>query len=205
MPNPSLKLKRVLAIAGAFALTSAALAADPAGAHSVPKGEILPPVKQGLPAMLASFATFLIVLAVLSKTVWPQIKKGLSDRENKIREEIEGAEMARQQAKDALEQYQQSLAQARAEAQRMLEQAKAQQQAEIAQRKQQMDAELSELRAKAMADIEAARRGAISDMYAQAAQLATTAAGKILRREVNAQDHQRLIDESLAHLNAGRN
>ncbi|NBW89583.1 MAG: hypothetical protein EBR51_06680 [Gammaproteobacteria bacterium] len=44
-----------------------------------------------------------------------------------IREEIESAEMARKQAKDALEQYQQSLAQARAEAQKMLETTKAQQ------------------------------------------------------------------------------
>lgn len=205
MTNTATTHLRAAAFLGALTLAGVAIAADTAGAHGVPKGEILPPVKQGLPAMLASFATFLIVLTILGKTVWPQIQKGLTDRENKIKEEIEAAEMARLQAKDALEQYQQSLAQARAEAQKMLEQAKAQQQAEIAQRKQQMDVELSELRAKAMADIEAARRGALNDMYSQAGQLATMAAGKILRREVNAGDQQRLIEESLSHLTSGRN
>ena len=77
--------------------------------------------------MLVAIGVFAVVFVILAKAVWPKILGGLKDRENKIREEIEGAELARQQAKDALEQYQQSLAQARAEAQKMIETTKAQQ------------------------------------------------------------------------------
>lgn len=173
------------------------------GGHEKPG--VLPTPEQGITPMVTALVVFVAVFLILKVKVWPLIVKGLKDRENKIREEIEAAEMARQQAREALEQYQQSLAQARAEAQRLLEQAKAQQAAEVAARKQQMDAELAELRARAMADIDAARRAALNEIYAQTAELAAAAASRILRRQVNADDQKRLIDESIAQLAGARN
>ncbi|MBM4109137.1 MAG: F0F1 ATP synthase subunit B [Phycisphaerae bacterium] len=195
-------IPRFLGLATPFMLAPLCLAGG-GGGHEEPS--VLPSAEQGITPLVTALVVFVAVFAILSLKVWPKIVKGLKDRENKIREEIEAAEMARTQARDALEQYQQSLAQARAEAQRMLEQAKAQQQAEVAARKQQMDADLAELRAKAMADIDAARRAALSDIYTQTAELAAAAASRILRREVGAGDQKRLIEESLAQLAGARN
>jgi F-type H+-transporting ATPase subunit b len=185
-----------------------ALAADEhAGAAHLPTNtEALGDVKAGVYTAVTALVVFCIVFAVLATKVWPAISKALDERAGKIREEIEAAEMARQQAKDALEQYQQSLAQARAEAQKMIESTKAQQAALAAELRAKADAELNQMRDRAMRDIETAKRAAVSEIYSMGTSLAVAAAGKILRRNVNSDDTQRLVEESLQQLQtAGKN
>ncbi len=186
---------------------AAVLAEDPphaADTHAAAAGhevvEALPTPAQGIVTGVTAIVVFLLVFAVLAVKVWPTITKALDERASKIREEIESAEMARKQAKDALDQYQQSLAQARAEAQKMLEQTKIQQTALAAELKSKADAELSEMRERAMRDIESAKRAAISEIYSDAANMASLVAGKILRREIRPSDQQALVEESLAKL-----
>lgn len=165
----------------------------------------VPTVKQAMAPAIATLIVFGVVLFVLSTQVWPKISAGLAERESKIRSEIKNAEDARRQAKEALEQYQQNLAEARAEANKMIEQARQQQQSVANELKAKADAELSAMREKAMKDIEGAKRAALAEIYAESTSLATTMAGKILRREVGAGDQQRLVDESLAELGRSRN
>jgi F0F1-type ATP synthase membrane subunit b/b' len=56
-----------------------------------------------------------------------------------------------------------------------------------------------------MKEIDQAKRAAVSELYADATNLATMVAGKILKREINAQDQQRLVEESLGQLQSLRN
>ncbi len=171
-----------------------------AGDHEVVGA--IPTVKQGVVTGLTAVIVFSLVLAVLMAKVWPAITKGLDEREAKIRGEIEAAAAARKQAAEALESYQQNLAEARAEAQKMLEDTRVQQQKLAAELKSKADGELNEMREKARRDIETAKRAALGEIYAEAANLATLMAGKILSREVSAADHQRLVEESLNELQA---
>jgi F-type H+-transporting ATPase subunit b len=197
-------MSRMMIIASTIAigiLPTLALAADEA--HS--KASPIPKFNEGLFTALAAIAVFLICMTVMGTMVWPKISKGLSDRENKIKEEIEAAEMARQQAKDALEEYQQSLQKARAEAQKMIDQARAQQTALAAELKAKSDAELAANRERALRDIESARKAAVAEIYGEATTLATTMAGKILKRQMNPGDMQGLIDESVAQLQGMKN
>lgn len=173
--------------------------------HGPGTAGVLPTAQQAIVPAIVSLVVFAVVLAVLSLKVWPAISKGLKDREDKIRNEIDSAEMARKQAKDALEQYQQSLSQARAEAQKEIDKARAQAQAIGAELKQKADAELSAMREKAMRDIDAAKRAAVSEVYAQGTQLATIMAGKILERSVNAGDTDKLFQDSLQQLQGMKN
>jgi len=179
-----------------LALAGAALAEG--GEHD--PASVLPSPQQGLVPLVTALIVFLIVLGVLSTAVWPKILKGLKDREDKIRDEIQSAEMARKQAKDALEQYEKSLAEARTEAQKMLEKARSQQQALADELRAKADAEMAALKDKARREIEAAKREALAELYQTAGDLATGAASKILRREVNAGDSRRMVDETLAQL-----
>jgi F-type H+-transporting ATPase subunit b len=159
----------------------------PAAAHEgggEPKAGVLPTVEQGIAPSVISLVVFGLVLAVVATKVWPQIAKGLDERATKIRDEIAAAEAARKQAKEALEQYERSLAEARAEAQRMLEKTKAQQQELANELKAKADQELNAMKDRARRDIESAKRAAISEIYNEAANLATSVAGKILQREV---------------------
>jgi F-type H+-transporting ATPase subunit b len=160
----------------------------------------IPAIPEGLPAAIAAWIVFFIVLGVLAKVAFPMIAKGLEARENKIREEINSAENARKQAKDALAMYERNLAEARAEAQRMLEKTRAQQQSLSDELRSKADTELAQMKERARRDIEIAKRAAIEEIFREGARQATDIASKILEREVTAQDQQRLIDDSLREL-----
>ena len=156
-----------------------------------------------LPAVTA-FVVFGIVFVVLAKFVWPTVSKGLDERNAKIVGEIKAAEEARAAAKAAQAEFERSLANARDEAANMIKQARADAQRVADELKAKNDQELAEKVARANADIEAARKAAVADMQAQASVLATEIAGKILRRQVNDQDNQRLVQESLKELATSR-
>jgi F-type H+-transporting ATPase subunit b len=174
-------------------------------AHGHEEVGAMPTKAQGIATAVTAIVVFTLTAAFLMIKVWPTIGKALDERANKITGEIEAAEAARKQAKDALDQYQQSLSQARAEAQKEIDKARAQATIIAAELKAKADVELSQLRERALKDIEGARRAAVADLYSEAATLATTMAGKILRREVNAGDRQKLVDESVAQLQNNRN
>jgi len=189
-----------LASLAMLALPTLALAAED-GAKPDPVGT---PMSSLVPLIVA-MVVFIIVLGFLAVAVWPKIVKGLDERANKIREEIASAEAARQQAKDALDQYQKSLAEARTEAQKMLDATKTQQTKLAQELKAKAEIEASDLKDKALRDIEAARKAAVSEMYNDAANLATMIASKLLAREVSSGDQQRLIDEAIGEMNASNN
>lgn len=196
-------MTRILARAAAFAAVAAlpalALAADE---HGHTKLAPMASAKEGIVAGVTALVVFAIVAAVLALKVWPVISKALDERAEKIRSEIESAEMAQKQAKAALEQYEKNLAEARAEAQKMLNDAVTQQQALVADQKAKAEVEISAMRDRARRDIESAKRAAIEEVYAAAVSQASAMAGKILRREISAGDQQRLVEESLAELQA---
>lgn len=171
-----------------------------AGGEHHGKSSVIESPKAGVIPAATAIVIFLIVFGILATTVWPKIVAGLDERNEKIMGEIAAAEEARKQAKEALDQYEQNLADARAESQKMLEETKAQQASLAANLKATADAELAAMREKAIADIDAAKKQALNELYGESVNLATVMAGKILAREVSADDQQRLMDESLAEM-----
>ncbi|MEM7628237.1 MAG: F0F1 ATP synthase subunit B [Planctomycetota bacterium] len=183
----------LLTLAG---LPAIALAADEGGYPKPVPGSTLEVIMPGLMTIIV----FFVVLAFLALNVWPKITKSLDERNEKISSEIEAAEAARKQAKDALDEYERNLAEARAESQQMLEETRAKQGELAAELKAKADQELGAMRERAKADIETAKRAAINEIYAHSVTLASAMAGKILQREVTPEDQQRLIDETLSEL-----
>lgn len=198
----SLRLPITLAAVTVLALAAPeALAAD-AGKEAV---GAIPTVKQGLATGITALVVFAIVAAFLGAFVWPKIGSALDERANKIREEIESAEAARKQARDALDQYEASLAEARAEAKQMLETARADQQKLAAELRAKADAEVASMKERALKDIDSAKKQALSEIYTDAAAIATAAAGKILKREISAEDQRDLVEESIQQFKAANN
>lgn len=169
-------------------------------AHGAGKASVIETPKAGIIPAITAIVIFVIVFAILSVAVWPKIVSGLDERNAKIVGEIAAAEDARKQAKDALAEYEKSLASARAESQKMLEDTKSQQVALAAQLKANADKELTVMREKALGEIESAKKQALSEIYSESVNLATVMAGKILQRQVTADDQQRLMDESLQEM-----
>jgi F-type H+-transporting ATPase subunit b len=171
---------------------------DAHGADSSPS--LLKGPNEALITAITTILVFVVLIIVLGKAAWGPIVKGLAAREGKIRQDIEEAERARAAAEASLKEYNARLAQAQSEVQATLAQATQQAERVAANIKAQAQQDAEETKARAVKDIEAARDQAVREVYAQAADLATTVAGKILRRNLNPQDQQDLVNESLQQL-----
>lgn len=174
------------------------LAAADSAAGDIGHAEVFDPanILPGITAMIVFLAAF----GILAWKVWPPIIKALDEREAKIRQEIASAEQAREQAKAALAEYQRSLASAREEANQMIAKARADAKATAEEVRARIEAEAAESKARAMREIESAKQAAVTALYAEASNLAVAIASKILQREINSQDQQRLVDASLQEL-----
>lgn len=147
-----------------------------------------------------TIVVFILFFILAAKFVWPHILKGLDEREQKLRDDLDAAQEAREQAKEALSQYEEELKKARSEAGEMI--AKARQDAKAAGEELRANniKELVELKAAANADIESAKKAAIVELHTEASTLAVAIAGKILNREISADDQKELVNNSLSEL-----
>jgi F-type H+-transporting ATPase subunit b len=143
---------------------------------------------------------FLILLALLYPTAWKNVLAGLKAREQRIRSDIADAEAARGRAEQTLRDYNTRLAAAEQEVRAMLDRATKQgeQIATNLRAQAQQDAEAT--RERALRDIDEARKQAVSQIYEQAATMATSVAEKIIRRNLNPDDHRELVNQSLEQL-----
>ena len=149
---------------------------------------------------IAAIIVFLLLVAVLKKFAWGGILQGLQDRENKIKQDLQQAEIAANQAQATLSEYQAKLAAAQEDARRIIDQSRADAQKIAGQIKDQAQNEIDQLRQRAHNDIRIAKEQAVGDVYAQAADLATRVAERILKHEIKAEDHHQLIQDSIAEL-----
>ena len=147
---------------------------------------------------------FLIMLAILYPTAWKNVLAGLKKREERIRKDIADAEAARTHAEATLRQYNDQLAQAENRVREMLSKATADGEKPATNIRMQAQQEAEQIKDRANKDIEAARDAAIRDIYAQAANLSTSIAEKIIRRNLNAADQETLVRESLDQLQTVR-
>src|SRR5260370_29257918 len=128
-------------------------------ANVIAKNPILPDAKEIIWTVIA----FAFVFVILAKFAFPAMKKGLKDREERIRADLERADHARSEAEATLEQYRRQLAEARTEANRIIEEAR--QAAEQVRRDlaARAEAEADELRRRAQQDARRAGERARSD------------------------------------------
>ena len=181
-----------------------AAAAGHAAGHGGEPAAVLD-ISNWLPGATA-LVVFGIAFLILAVKVWPQITKGLDEREKKIRDEIAAAEASREQAKNALAEYERNLAEARNEANAMISKARNDAKAVAEELRVRNETELADMKQRATREIEVARQAAVSSIYNEASNLAVSIAGKILQREITGRDQQHLVDESLRELTkAGNN
>lgn len=148
---------------------------------------------------------FGIVLAVLTRFAWKPVIRALNDREKSVRETIDDANRRRSEAQELLEEYTLKLDRAGDDAARLL--AKAKKQADADREKVLADAQAAAERMteQARAEIAEAREAAVAELHEATASLAAQLAGKVIDREINADDHVRLIRQGLEQMNQQRN
>lgn len=145
---------------------------------------------------------FGIVLIVLGKFAWGPILNTLQARETFIRESLETAKRDRDEAEARLREYEERLAQARAEASAIVDEGRRDAIAVKQRIEEDAQLEADKRLERAKREIQIATETATKELYQLSTRLATEMAGKVIGRELTAQDHERLIAESLDSFDA---
>lgn len=164
------------------------------------KADAPPLLNLDLGSAVWNLLIFLTLVIILGKFVWPKILEGLQSREQKIHDDLTGAEKANAEAKKTLAEYEKRVAEAQAEARQMLDQARLDAEQLKARLADETEQEMARLRERATEDINRAKQQALQDLSAHAADLAVDVAGRILQRDIEPGDTDRLIQQSLEEL-----
>ncbi len=150
-----------------------------------------------IPSLIAYLVNFLILLGILSVFAYRPLVRLMDQRAERIRESLEAADQARQEAASSREAVEEALNEARQQGQRLLDQtreAAERYRAEEMERARQ-EAEAFVLRARA--DIQRERDAAIEEVRSNFGELAISAAERVIGRTLDPQAHEDLIAQVL--------
>ena len=150
-----------------------------------------------LPGLIAQLINFGLLFYLLRRFAFPRITAMLDERAQRIRESLEAAERARQEAAASQANVQAQLDEARRAGQAIIEQAT---RAADQLRVQLMDEAQKEREAfmtRARAEFGLERDKAIAELRRQFADLTITAAERVINESLDADKHQRIVAEVL--------
>lgn len=143
---------------------------------------------------------FALLMAFMSKFVFPKMNEMLDERGARIQGQIEEAESQRSQAEQLRREYEEQLADARNQANDILEDARGQAERLRAEAVRKADEEAAQIAARAREDVAAERGRLVQDLRGQVAALSVELAGKIVQRELDPAQHQQLVDQYINEL-----
>lgn len=138
--------------------------------------------------------TFLILLFILGKFAWKPILTALKQRENAIKDSLEQAERAKNEAKKILEENQASLNKAEEESKKIIEQSR--QYAENLKEQLLRDSKVQAQKIidEASAEIDRKKDAAFIELKNQISEISVNAAEKILKANLNADSNKKIVD-----------
>jgi len=156
-----------------------------------------PPLQFRLDTLIFSLLIFGILCLLLAKFAWRPIMDGLEKRESNIANDIDEAKSANEKAQALLAQYEQKLQAAHDQAAGLVSEAKADAQRAREKIVAEANEEAQRQRDKAVAEISAAKDQAVRELAQRSVDSAVSLAGSLVEKELNASDHQKLIEQSL--------
>ncbi len=150
-----------------------------------------------VPGLLTQLVSFIILFVVLHALLYKRVLRVLDQRSSRIRESLEAAERARDEAASSREETERQIEAARAEGQELVAQAR-----QVAERFREEETakateEIEASRARAEANIQRERDAAIEELRREFAGLAITAAERVIERSLDESAHRELIDNVL--------
>jgi F-type H+-transporting ATPase subunit b len=154
--------------------------------------------------ILFQLAMFLILMALLKKFAWGPLMGIMNEREQHIAGQIDAAEKSRTEANKNLEEQRELLKTARLEAAQLIESAK--KQADV-QREEILDlarTESDRLKESAKLEIQQQKEQAVAAIRDQVATLSVMIASKVIEKELNEAEQEKLINEYIIEAGDGR-
>ena len=150
-----------------------------------------------LAGLITQLVSFVILFAVLYKLLYKPILRILDQRSERIKESLEAAQNARDEAARSQEDMQKQLEAARGEGQELIAQARQVaerfREEELAKAREDIAAQM----ARAQSNIQRERDAAIEELRRHFAELALDAAERVIERSLDEPTHRELIERVL--------
>ncbi|EKO76463.1 MULTISPECIES: F0F1 ATP synthase subunit B [Leptospira] len=162
------------------------------------KGLSLLDVNPGL--VVWTLVTFLVVVLVLKKFAWDVILKALDERAQTVRNDIEKASELRSEAEALLKDYEARLDSAKDEANSIVAEAKSDALKLKNKLLEETNQEVKAQKDQALKEIELAKGKALEQLQTQLVEMTITVAGKVLEKQLKAEDYKAFIETELNKL-----
>lgn len=154
--------------------------------------------------LVIQLIAFIVFVAIFWKLALGPITRMIDQRQERIREGIEAAERMKRELAETQARNEEIIAEARREAQKILASARESADQFLARAREQAQVQAEQIIAQARDAIETERQRAWDELRRDVADLAITAATKIIRQELDRTRHLALIEETLAEVGDGR-
>ena len=150
--------------------------------------------------MIWTLIAFAITFFVLRKYAFGPIQKTIDDRRDRIRQAVEEADNARNEARELLEQNRAVLGQARSESADILAEARKVGDAQIERAKQEAETERQRRMEETRRQIDAETARAIGQIRSEVADLTVEATERVVGKVLDTADQRRLVEEAVQGL-----
>ena len=151
--------------------------------------------------ILAQIINFLILVIILRAVAYKPVARLLQQRTDKIRNDLDKAEADRKAAEQTLADYKAQLSDAHKRAQEIVDKAnltaRQERDAAVAETKR----EIERMKTAAQAEIENERNRAFAEMKSQIVSISLAAAGKVVAKNVDTKENDKLVNDFIAGLN----
>lgn len=147
--------------------------------------------------MLWTIITFMVLVLILWKSAWKPIVEALDARAEKIRGDIDSAEIARQEAEKLLTQHKELMANAREESNKIIESGRAEADRLKNEILEKANKDAHEISERAKREIGLAKDSALAELKVEIVTLSTEIAARIINKNLNPADQGSLVEETL--------
>jgi F-type H+-transporting ATPase subunit b len=150
--------------------------------------------------MIWTIVCFLIALFVLKRYAFGPIQHAIDARRERIRDSLEEADRAREEARALLEEHRKLIARAKSDAEAILAQARTESDAQRERVREETDADRQRRLEETKKQIEAETQRALEQIRAEVADLTVIATEKVTGKVLDRDDHRRLIEDAIGDL-----
>lgn len=149
---------------------------------------------------IAQILNLFLQAYLIKRFLFKPINEILAKRKAMADAQLRDAETARTEAEAIKAEYEKDMAEARSKASDIIVSAQKTATAQSDKILQEATAAAAALKEKAQSDIEQEKKKAVSEIRSEIGGIAMDIAGKVIEREINEEDHKKLIDEFIANV-----
>jgi F-type H+-transporting ATPase subunit b len=153
--------------------------------------------------VIVELLTFLIMLAVLARYVYPEVVKIAEARQRAIAQQLHDAEQARADAEVRLQEAQAKLEEARKTAQQVIDSASKSGEQLRQDLREKAEEDAKRIADSSRKDIEAERERALQSARTEVADLVVTATEKVIGETLDGPKHRQLIERAIQEVGSG--